>query len=276
MNCNKCDFSNIYVCKECTIERKSRFCPKCNIKIIHQSFSAKKIADKKNSICKKCCSNQIPEKLTNEQINFLDGLMLGDASIVYPSKNRSLYPRLTLRRQSLDKDYMYWQYNLFKDFYNSEPKYMEIFDKRTSKYYNAFSLLSKTGKIFKDYHNIWYPNGKKIIPQDLQLTPLSLLIWFLDDGCVVNTSKNGLTIKFSTEGFSKEEVIMLSSIIKNFSEAELNVYKNGNGFILKGSTLEAIKIIKIIDPIFPECMQRKRTWTKFDFNFVKNSKSFGN
>lgn len=250
-----------YRCKQCIILEKTRICGKCNRKIMYPGPAAKKKADVKHSICKQCRTNQIPEKLTQEQEEFLTGLMLGDGSIVYSVKNKSLYPRLTIRRQAQDKKYLNWQYEVFKEFYSSPPKYMEIYDKRTKKTYISYNLQSKSGKIYKQYHIEWYPYGKKIIPKTIKLTPLTLLIWFLDDGCVVHSGKNSLTIKISTNCFVKEDVEFLSQLLtKNFG-IKLNVYKHDSGYILKGATGPALKFIDTIKDIFPDFMQRKKTWT---------------
>jgi len=35
----------------------------------------------------------------------------------------------------------------------------------------------------------WYRNGKKTIPQDVRLTPLSLLLWYLGDGTISNDKR---------------------------------------------------------------------------------------
>jgi hypothetical protein len=260
-----------FLCKVCkklkSIEGRTRSCPKCKQKIISQSLQNKNKAEKLNSICKNCRSNQIPQTLTQEQREFLAGHLLGDGSIVY-SHNGSLYPRLCLQRQYLDKDYVNYQFNLLKEFYSNEPKHRKVFDSRTNKVYENYALISKSGLIFKELYKKWYPNGKKIIPKDFNITPLTLLIWFLDDGCIINLSKNALQIKFSTDGFSKNDVKFLHSLISNYTKEKFHIYKNGTGYVIRGSTLAALKIIEIIDPIFPDFMNRKRTWKYFDFNYV--------
>jgi len=289
VKCNGCDFEmdvkyqsrfekikiDTYLCKICITNNKIRTCPRCNRAIVYQSPAAKKKAIELNSICKNCCSNQIPQSLTELQKNFLDGLLLGDASIVYAVKNKSIFPRLTLSRKEEDKDYLFWQYETFKDFYGTGPTAKKCFDKRTEKEYYQYHLQTKSGIIFAEYHKRWYPSGVKIIPKELKITPLLLLVWFLDDGCIVNSSKNGLTLKLSTNGFSKDDVLFLAKLLDHYFNDTFNVYKNGSGFIIKASTLPTIKFIKKIDAVFPECMQRKRTWNNFDFEYVNNSNYFG-
>lgn len=243
-------------------DKKSRICNQCSKIIKYQSPAAKRKADELNSICKQCCGNQLPKKLTKLQKDFIYGLMLGDGSIVYPSKKFSKYPRLTVRRQEKDKDYIFWQYSILKDFYKSGPKFLNIFDKRTKKYYTSYNLSTKTGEIFRKYHDEWYPNGKKTVPSNLILTPMILLIWFLDDGCIIKKNENNLTIKFATHGFDHYSVELLKNKLQEFCDAKFNIYSSGKGHIIKASTKTALKVIKVIDNIFPKFMERKQTWIK--------------
>lgn len=275
IKCNGCDFEidvkypsrfikiklETYLCKNCTLNNKTRICPKCGDKIVCQGPAAKKRAEGLNSICKNCCSNQIPQSLTDIQKEFIDGLLLGDASIVYGNRDKSLYPRLTLSRKDEDKDYLFWQYDLFKEFYGTEPKLKRCFDKRFGTEYYQYHLQTKSGKVFTEYREKWYPNGVKIVPRDIKLSPMLLLVWLLDDGCIVRSSKNGLTIKLSTDGFTEDDVAFLANLLSKYLNDKFHVYRNGNGFIIKASTVPAMKFIKMIESIFPSCMQRKKTWT---------------
>jgi hypothetical protein len=251
-----------FLCKKCKKEAseqsKERICPKCNSKIVHSSSGSRKNCEGK--ICRKCKSNQIPKEFTQQQLSFFNGLMLGDGSLVYGHKTGSLFPRLCVQRQNRDKDYVFWQYYVFKPFYGTEPKYFRSFHNRVNKFYDGYASRTKSGEIFKTYHQKWYVNHKKIVPRDLILDPLTLLIWFLDDGCIVKLSEKSLIIKFSTDGFSIEDVLFLRSMLESFILGKIHIYKNGNGFILRGCTDSANKIIKIIEPIFPDCMVRKKTW----------------
>lgn len=284
-NCNKKSYhknkeNEEYLCRECkkskTKRNRSRECRKCQNLIEYQSLSAMRNAILKNSICASCKSNQIPSILTDHQKEILDGLMLGDGSIVFPNKNRSKYPRLCLNRKTNDKEYLNWQYNIFKEFYSSEPKDRDIYDKRTNKVYKSTSLISKSGQLFLDYYNKWYPNKKKIVPRDLKLSPLLLLIWFLDDG-FIQKPKNNLRLKLATDGFIEEDVKFLCSLLNEYFAKDIiqkfNYFKNGNGFqIHTFSTLLTIRFIKVIEPIFPNFMDRKRTWKDFDFKLIENGR----
>jgi hypothetical protein len=55
------------------------------------------------------------------------------------------------------------------------------------------------------YRKIWYPNGIKCVPKDIELTPLSCLYWYLEDGSPDLTNQRITGIVFSTPGFTKLE-----------------------------------------------------------------------
>lgn len=245
------------VCKKHLSKLNSqRICQGCNSIIIYTSHGNKKNSANSKK-CRICRSNQIPKNFTQEQKEIIAGLMLGDGSV--PKSNRK-HHRLSVCRQLQDKDYLFWQYEKLKDFYGTQPKYCKFFHKKANKFYEGYGCITKSGELLDHVRKKWYSDGVKIIPRDLELTPLTLLVWFLDDGCIINTSKNNLTIKFSTDGFAKLDVKFLSKLLSNFISEKINVYKNGNGFILKAATSSAKAIIDIINPIFLPCMERKRTW----------------
>jgi len=286
--CNKClnvfDFKyyskftrvdkESFLCKECkrdiSKQSRERICPGCkNIVIYSTSGNRRKCEGR---LCRKCISNQIPQLFTKEQESFFNGLMLGDGSLVYGNKKGSLFPRLSVQRQKKDKDYLFWQYEEFKEFYGTEPKYFKSYHNKAEKFYDGYACITKSGQVFKDQYNRWYPNGKKIIPKDLVLDPLTLLIWFLDDGCIIRNGKS-LSFKLSTDGFLDDDVCFLEKVLSEFiSSEDIHYYKNGKGLILKGSTNPTIKLINVIEPIFPEFMFRKRTWKNFDFEYFNNNR----
>lgn len=249
-----------YICLLCrhklSIINKTRSCPKCGVDIVCQSPSSRNRAEKKGSNCKNCCSNQIPNAFSDLQLEIVNGLLLGDGSI--PDTKRP-YKRLSVTRQIKDRGYMFWHYEIMQDFFGTPPKYFKSYHNKAKKFYEGYACRTKSGKLFQVYRNKWYVNGKKIVPKDIVITPYVLLVWFLDDGCIIKKS-NHLTIKFATDGFSKEDTEFLAHLLLKTFNIELGIYKNGNGFILKGSTKPAKKIIDIIEPIFPLCMIRKKTW----------------
>ncbi len=255
-------------------------CPLCNresLKIVRGFCSSCYTVALRKGQIQKIKKIPIPRKFSSEQEEIVNGLLLGDGCLNIDKKRKKISPRLANTRQLIDFDYLQWQYEKLKDFYSTPPKTYVILDNRTENIYQSCYANSRTGQIFLDYYYNWYPNQIKIVPKDIKLTPMSLLVWFLDDGCVVKSSEHGLTIKFATDGFAKEDVDFLAELLGSYVGETINVYKNDDRFILKAATLAAVKVINIIDPIFLSCMERKRTWKNFDWNYFYNNRNqFGN
>lgn len=63
-------------------------------------------------------------------------------------------------------------------------------------------------------YNRWYPEGKKIIPKDLELTPLVIKHWFLGDGSLRQHSGG---IVLYTNGFEVSDVEFLVKLLNNLN-----------------------------------------------------------
>lgn len=71
-----------------------------------------------------------------------------------------------------------------------------------------------------DYLEIWYPDGKKIVPKNISLTPTTLLHWHIGDG---STGKKQIFLY--TQRFPKADVEFLSKLIEKEIGIETHVYK---------------------------------------------------
>ena len=85
-----------------------------------------------------------------------------------------------------------------------------------------FSTWTYNG--FNWIHEIWYENGKKVLPNCIEqyLTPLALAIWIMDDG-----SKVGKGLKFSTNNFTKKECLILAGILEKKFNLKASVQSAG-------------------------------------------------
>lgn len=77
--------------------------------------------------------------------------------------------------------------------YKTFPVYMESYLRELGISVNKKEYIRKTGVVhwnvktvvdpqFTQLRKIWYPDGKKIIPRDLKLTPKMISFWFQGDG----------------------------------------------------------------------------------------------
>ena len=83
----------------------------------------------------------------------------------------------------------------------------------------VFSLHTDVHDNLTEMYRKWYPESNeyvKLVPKDFELTPISLLHWFMDDGCAIihhHNRKNkkynneNLYISLATNGFYKKDEI---------------------------------------------------------------------
>jgi len=118
--------------------------------------------------------------------------------------------------------------------------------------------------VFTEYRRKWYPEGKKIIPRDLKLTPLILARWIADDGCIMIKNNNSYRISFSTDCFSYNDVMFLKQLIEEFINKPLSIEIHGKNkenemrYRIVSSHNASVAIIDIIKPHLIEMgMERK-------------------
>lgn len=206
----------------------------------------------------------LPHILTPIQHQILIGGLLGDIGMSKQGK----YPRIKIERQFLDKPYLEYQYNIFKDLCLSGIKEVNRFDARYDKWHKYVYFRTRAVPAFLDYHNKWYPNNIKQLPEDLELTSLIVATWFSDDGCIIKEN-NSLTIKFSTECFHKQEVELLSSKLQDRYKEKFPIYrKKKEQFIIKASTVPAQAILKDIQLHIQEMSMIRKydIWKDMDLN----------
>lgn len=223
----------------------------------------------------------LPHKLTQIQHEVLIGTLLGDGSLGRQKKKGKEYgnPRLTIARQILDIDYLKWQFNIFKDFFSSENSFKEFpkYDERYDTNYKYCSFRTRAVPAFLDYYNEWYPNKIKIIPKDLQLTPMICAIWFADDGTATNINNSMLRIKLCTNLFSKSDVERLANQLSDLCGGKFTVQrvtKNKNQWTIGAATAGSAGFFKYINSEFSKIsMDRKRDkWKNLDLDKLNLNK----
>ncbi len=214
----------------------------------------------KNGLLEKVLVDDTPKELNSEQEQILTGLMLGDGCLY---KNKETHtPYLCVNRKLEDKPYLIDNYEMFKNFCKKEIVEKSIFDKRTNKTYKSCKFSTRRCSVFEKYYSKWYNYGIKVIPKEILLTPLTLAIWFCDDGSVRKTcSPWRYRIKLSTDSFSEFDVNFLANLLSKIINSKVNVLKNKNGqFTIDMSNKSARLFLELIDPVFPESMTRKAYW----------------
>lgn len=161
--------------------------------------------------------------LTQRQIEIVNGSLLGDGTIWtnFKDKNNEKFQTTQSRldHKGVDKNsYIYWYAKEFINFGCSvKPKKNKV-KGLVNGVYDQYVFYTKCDKIWKELEKKWYIpyehkwyKRKKIVSNDLKLTPVTACVWMMDDGS--NNAKDG-NIELNTQGFSKEEVEFLCNLLQ--------------------------------------------------------------
>lgn len=188
---------------------------------------------------------------TNLQLEVLFGSLLGDMSF---SKTISNKIKGKVEHCLQQKEYVLYKHKLLE---NLCLKVFESnkFDKRTNKTYYSTGFNLKTNESLIELYNMFYVNGKKVIPQDLSLlTPIAIAIWFMDDGA--KGTKGGST--FSTNCFSYKDINRVKNYLTDKYNLNLSIHKNKTGqFLLYVKKKNKEHFINLISDFMIESMKYK-------------------
>ncbi len=172
--------------------------------------------------------------LNEYMIEWIDGFNLGDGYIsCYKSNNSIRGARFKIG--SVNQQWTEYAMSGLEAYRPSAAKETGIIDKKHPRLTWASSTLTHPDITLQAKR--WYPDGKKIVPQDVRITPTSLLLWYLGDGSI---SKMGLSffVRLATCGFTPEDVD--SILIPKLSAFGLNVgrHVSKNDIRISGDSLK--------------------------------------
>ena len=192
----------------------------------------------------------------------LIGLLLGDLYIQNFTKNENT--NLQFEQGLVHKDYIYHLYDLFKDYCIAEPKISDRKpDYRTNKIYTRIRFHTYVLPCFNEFYLLFYPDGKKNIPQNIGelLTPLSLAFWAMDDG----NKKSNNNFIFNTNSYTLKEVELLSSVLKEKFNLDCSIQrhnKNKEQFRIYIKSKSIVHFKNLVSPYFHESMLYKLDFFK--------------
>ena len=239
---------NCYECHKNIAKIIRGYCNACYVRLIRQG----KIL--------KIEKPTIPSHFTDEQQSLIVGSMLGDGSL-YNMRETTQKCSIKILRNEKDRSYLEWEYFFLKEFCSSDIKSRSVYDDRTNKYYYNCSFFTRSSKLFGEFYNKWYPNGKKIVPNDIQLNSLIMAIWFLDDGNVYvrKNAPHRFEVKFATDGFTKNNVEFLADLLCKRYNEYYGVCKHENNYIINASGYASRILIKDIDRVIPIGIMNRKT-----------------
>lgn len=209
---------------------------------------------------------------TCEQQDLIVGSLLGDGCIRIGSKNAAF-----TKIQRKDRlSYLEWMARILAPYssgvrpvYTSEKllggKGGIILERqKMSKTLTAYRLDTHQHPNWTNFENKWYDKNRiKIIPEDLVLSPISLAIWYCDDG---SNSASQRMATFCIQSFTLEEADFLAKKLAEFDifpkiTHVVSRYTGKKMPLLKVYGKSYDNLIEIVKPhVFWDCFLYKIEW----------------
>jgi len=145
-------------------------------------------------------------------MSILIGLILGDGYLT-PFVGRSHRSRIEIKGDNKNLSYLRWLH--------SQLKPVGVSSLKPKKNYHQHRFYTKTIEEIGELRKLFYPNWRKIVPRNIKKllkSPLSLAIWYQDDGNLDCRSKYHYNASFATYCFSFSDCKLLAEALrKNFN-----------------------------------------------------------
>jgi hypothetical protein len=136
-----------------------------------------------------------------------------------------------------------FKYRAFRGFV-SMP--LHEFDQRLNgARFPCVQFATRTSHVFSEWHSRFYQSGKKIVPRDIAdlLVPLSLAVWFMDDGAADHAG-----VTFQTHSFSLDEVNLLIDALNGKFRLAASLRRNRGHHVIYVGASSLEKLEQIVQP----------------------------
>ena len=172
--------------------------------------------------------------LTSIQKSIIIGSILGDGSLRKAQGRRNAL--LEVNHSFSSKEYVDWKYQHLKNLVITPPKKRKNNGKRIAYRFTTQSLPEITS-----FYEEFYKAGKKVVLKNLDLKPLIMAIWFMDDG---NKTYNALYL--NTQQFDLDSQCKLINQLFDQWSIEATLNKDKIYYRIRIRTSSTPKFKKII------------------------------
>lgn len=176
----------------------------------------------------------------------LVGSLLGDGTLRKQGERRT-NALLEVNHAWHCKEYVDWKYQIFQPFVLTPPKRRLGNGSRV-----AYRFTTRSIPIFTSYYRWFYEEGKKRVPSDIQLDPLALAVWFMDDG-----SRSRSACYLNTQQFAIAEQEWLRHLLRKTFGIESALKRDKSYFRLRITTEGTRKLVSTIEPHVLPCFRYK-------------------
>ncbi len=187
------------------------------------------------------------------QREIINGCLLGDGRLECRSKKENA--RLRIHHGWKQKDLVFWKYKVLKNLVSCPPKKTICWKSlKDNKDYYSWYFHTLSLKEFKEFYQKFYQNRYKRLPEKIFeiLTPISLAVWIMDDGCCDRKS-----LILNTQNFSLMENKILSKVLKKKFDLNSRINKDRDKWRLRLSRCDFLRLQNLIKPYIVSSMKYK-------------------
>ncbi|MBI2594823.1 MAG: hypothetical protein HYW38_01000 [Candidatus Colwellbacteria bacterium] len=179
--------------------------------------------------------------LSEEQKQVILGCLLGDG---YMRKKTNAHLQIT--HSVKQSEYVDWKYKIFKDLVLTPPKQYKGNAGRIGYRFFTRSLPALTL-----FYNLFYQHGRKVVPVEIILKPLTLAVWFMDDG-----SRSWNSFYLNSQKFDLQSQNNLMKALECMGITS-SLHKDKKYLRLHINNKGSIRLKKLIEPCVITSMQYK-------------------
>jgi recombination protein RecA len=169
--------------------------------------------------------------LTEQQRSLIIGSLLGDGAM--RCKVNAL---LEINHCYEQREYVDWKYRLLANFVATPPKARQGNGSR-----RAYRFTTRSLPVLTPFYEAFYRGGRKAIPR-IVLTPLTLAVWFMDDG-----SKSYRALYLNTQQFDLESQQLLITLLKEQWDINASFNRDKHYYRIRMAVSSVKRFRKIIE-----------------------------
>lgn len=177
-------------------------------------------------------SSMIGGTMYNDLASILDGLLLGDGSIVLHPSGKSAHYTQGCKH----KEFIFFVRDILAScgipFGEKHCKLDYVYENMNNAVANI--LWSRSHDVLLENRLRWYPNGSKQLPSDFVMSPTSLMLEYLGDGSINKRYDYLEGLSLAMYGYTMDERIVFADLIKSLG-IKARADKQGRVHILRTS-----------------------------------------
>lgn len=182
--------------------------------------------------------------MTKQQRSVIIGSILGDGFLQRTGKKNA---RLRFEHSLKQKEYLVWKCQVLAELFQSKPKILKRKNPAYGKTYQYVRAQSYSDAELGEFLRLFYHDCKKVIPDNINKLlkdPLSLAVWFMDDGYYYARDKMAYIYLPKYDQTSMTSLLLALQINFNLFPS-LKIKKRGE-YVLIFSVKETGKLVRLI------------------------------